>query len=73
MSPVGLGNKITLLAKAGRNLAGSKITQPVVVRPLLSSTRRVHLKTRKSLGKNNIWSWVPTGPEMMIDSAGEGQ
>jgi hypothetical protein len=42
------------------------------VRPLLLSKRRPHFKTRKSLGRTNIWSW-PTGPETKNDCAGEDQ
>jgi hypothetical protein len=46
---------------------------PVAVKPFLSSKRRPHFKTRKSLGKSKIWPWVQTGPKTMIDYPGEGQ
>jgi hypothetical protein len=45
----------------------------VVVRPLLSSKRRPHFKTRKSVERTKIRSWVPTGPETKNVYAGEGQ
>jgi hypothetical protein len=37
---------------------------PVVVTPLLSSKKRPHFKTNKSLETTKIWSWVPPGPEI---------
>jgi hypothetical protein len=36
---------------------------PVVVTPLPSSKRRLYFKTRKSLEKTKIWSWVWRGPK----------
>jgi hypothetical protein len=35
------------------------------------SKRRPHFKTRKSLERTKIWSWVPTGPDTKHDCAGE--
>jgi hypothetical protein len=32
-----------------------------------------HLKTRKSLERTKIWSWIPKGPETKNDCAGEDQ
>jgi hypothetical protein len=46
---------------------------PVVVRPLLSSKRRPHLKTRRSFWRTKIWPWVPTMPETKNDRASDGQ
>jgi hypothetical protein len=45
----------------------------VVIRPLLASKRRPHFKTRKSVERTKIWSWVPKGPETKNDFAGEDQ
>jgi hypothetical protein len=42
-------------------------------RPLLSSKRRRHLKTRESQERTKIWSWVPTVRETKNDYAGEDQ
>jgi hypothetical protein len=50
----------------GRGVACSSQT-------LLSSKRRPHLKTRRSLEWTKIWSRVPTGPGTKIYCAGEGQ
>jgi hypothetical protein len=43
---------------------------PAIVRPLLSSKKRPHFKTRKSLERIKILSWVPTGPETKNNCAG---
>jgi hypothetical protein len=45
----------------------------VVVKPRLSSKRRPHFKTCKSLERTKICLWVPTGPETKNDYAGEDQ
>jgi hypothetical protein len=42
-------------------------------RPVLSSKRRPHLKTRKKSLETKIWLWVSTGPGTKNDCAGEGQ
>jgi hypothetical protein len=39
----------------------------------LSSKRRPHFKTLRSLERTKIWSRVLTGPETKNDSAGEGE
>jgi hypothetical protein len=44
-----------------------------VVRPLLSSKTKPHFKTRKSLVRTKIRSWVPTGPQLSKDCVGEAQ
>jgi hypothetical protein len=43
---------------------------PVVVRPLLSSKRKPHFKTRKSRERTKMWSWVPRGPGIKNNCAG---
>jgi hypothetical protein len=43
------------------------------IRPLLSSKRRPHFKTRKYMQRTKILSWVPTGPDTKYDCAGEDQ
>jgi hypothetical protein len=40
-------------------------------RPLLTSKRRPHFKTRNVMERIKIWSWVPREPEATNDCAGE--
>jgi hypothetical protein len=81
MSPVGIGTKNHCAGEDQQQFSSQSESSgrmwvsewSVVLRPLLSSKRRPHFKTRKSLKRTKIWSWVPKGPNTKNNCAGEGR